>query len=241
MLFDSPEEMMRYVKEQSDTVILSFSRGKDSIAAWIKLKEYGLKVIPVHMYTVPGISFVDESLRYYEKAFKTKIYDMPHPAFYRQLRNFIFQAPQNLRIIEEWNPQSFEYDDLFALVKYAAGVPQETFTAVGVTQNDSLTRRATISKYGPLNESRRQFYPIYDWSKRNIVDAITEAKVQLPIDYRMFGRSWDGLDYRFIVKIKKYFPDDYAKIVEVFPLVEIEILRYEWRAKHLKEKKGVVN
>ena len=40
----------------------------------------------------------------------------------------------------------------------------------------------------------------------------------LPVDYEMFGRSFDGIDYRFISPIKERFPDDYARILEWFPM-----------------------
>ena len=51
--------------------------------------------------------------------------------------------------------------------------------------------------------------------------------VKLPIDYEMFGKSFDGLDYRFLKPIKERFPEDYAKIKEFFPLIDLEILRYD--------------
>jgi hypothetical protein len=64
-------------------------------------------------------------------------------------------------------------------------------------------------------------------TKDELVVSLQEAGVCLPVDYEMFGRSFDGLDYRFLKPIRHRFPKDYAKIVEMFPLVEIESFRYE--------------
>ena len=53
--------------------LLGFSRGKDSIAAWLYLRGFFSEVIPFHCSSIPHLSFVDESLDYYEDVFKTKI------------------------------------------------------------------------------------------------------------------------------------------------------------------------
>lgn len=46
--------------------LLAFSRGKDSIAAWLELGESGLfpEIVPFHLDGCPGMSFVEGSLRY---------------------------------------------------------------------------------------------------------------------------------------------------------------------------------
>lgn len=237
--FENSDALCEYVKTLSPTVVLSFSRGKDSIAAWLQLKAHGFKVIPVHMHSVPGISFVDESLRYYEDVFQTKIYNMPHPSFYRWLAYLIFQSPDHWPAIVERDLPDYNLDDLFNIVKASRGYPLSTFTAVGVTQFDSLTRRASISRFGPLNPNRRQFFPIYDWNKPRIVREIRLANIKLPKEYRIFGRSWDGIDFRFIEPIKRHYPDDYARILEWFPVLEIEIKRYQWRKEHLDAQAAI--
>jgi hypothetical protein len=54
-----------------------------------------------------------------------------------------------------------------------------------------------------------------------------EHKCKLPIDYHLFGRSFDGMDYRFLKPIKDNFPKDFEKILEWFPLADLEIFRAE--------------
>lgn len=48
---------------------------------------------------------------------------------------------------------------------------------------------------------------------------------QLPVDYKLFGRTFDGIDYRFLKPIKENFPRDYEKIITWFPLAELELFR----------------
>ena len=49
----------------------------------------------------------------------------------------------------------------------------------------------------------------------------------LPIDYDLFGRTFDGLDYRFIKPISENLPDDFELIRRWFPGVDLEMMRYE--------------
>ena len=58
-----------------------------------------------------------------------------------------------------------------------------------------------------------------------MANIINENNCKVPIDYKIFGRSFDGLVYRFMLPLKKYFPNDYAKIKEYFPLIDLEIER----------------
>lgn len=59
--------------EHGPTALLAFSRGKDSIAAWLTLRKYFDNVVPLFWYLVPDLEFELESLDYFERFFGTKI------------------------------------------------------------------------------------------------------------------------------------------------------------------------
>ena len=50
------------------------------------------------------------------------------------------------------------------------------------------------------------------------MDAIRGAGIELPPEYAWFGRSFDGLDRRFLGPIQQHAARDYARILEWFPL-----------------------
>ena len=83
--------------------VLAFSAGKDSIAAWLALRELGIEVRPVYKFLVPGLAFVERSLAYYESHFGVPIARVPHPSLFRWLRILTFQAPEHCRILEEFD------------------------------------------------------------------------------------------------------------------------------------------
>jgi hypothetical protein len=41
----------------------------------------------------------------------------------------------------------------------------------------------------------------------------------------MFGRSFDGIDYRFLEPISRLYPEDYQRILQDFPLADLELFR----------------
>lgn len=238
MQFESSEELNKYVSDLSGgTAVLAFSTGKDSVATWLAMQKYFTRIVPYYLYLVPGLSFVDRSLDYYEKFFDTHIIRLPHPSFYRQLNALTFQAPENCHIIEEAQLPDFDYDDINQIIREDFNLG-DVYSASGVRARDSINRWSAIKKYGPLNETRKTFYPIFDYDKKRMIQTLRDGKVKLSVDYRMFGRSFDGIDQRFIREVKKYYPDDYKKILQWFPLAEIELKRMEFRAAYYKQFGG---
>lgn len=207
-------------------VLLSFSRGKDSIAAYYQLRKYFSKIHLFHLLRVPDVRFVEDSLLYFENKWQTKIHRIIHPAFYRQINNFLFQTPERAAIIHQLALPNHTIDDFNNLIPIDLGCPN-SFVAIGNRQNDSQTRRMAIKRNGAFSDKKRTFFPIYDWTNEDIRKCLKENEVKLPIDYELFGRSWDGLHYQFTSQIKKHLPEDYNVVKHYFPLIDLEILRYE--------------
>ena len=46
-------DVIRTIQDETDTVLMSFSRGKDSIAAWLTIRPYFKRIVPYHLWGVP--------------------------------------------------------------------------------------------------------------------------------------------------------------------------------------------
>lgn len=223
-------ELCQQVASECDTVMLAFSTGKDAICSWLQLRRYFKRVIPYYGYLVPGLRFVEDSLRYYEDYFGCHIYRLPHPAFFRMLREHVYQSPPRRIMVQNMGlPEHREYNDdtIAAIMRDSLDLPPSAYMAIGVRTADSPIRRASIKAHGPLNRNRRVFYPIFDWLKADILRELREANIKLPVDYKMFGRTFDGLDYRFTKPISEWFPGDYERIRNWFPLIDMSIAKWE--------------
>ena len=217
-------ELRKQLKDT--TVLLSFSRGKDSLAAWLALREAGVNVIPYHLYLVPGLRFVDESLDYFADFFGVgAILNLPHPSLSRWLSNLVFQPPERCRIIEAASIPVPDYVELNSIVRNYLDLPDDTWVCDGVRAADSPNRRMGLATHGPVNHRARTMKVIWDWRIATVRDAIERSGVKLPPDYDWFGRSFDGLDLRFLRELKTHAPDDYQRILEWFPLADLELAR----------------
>lgn len=230
MHFENSEQLNRWVAERQDgTTLLAFSCGKDSIAAWLEMKKYFHTIVPVYHYLVPGLEFVERSLAYYEDFFETRIIRMPSPSLYRLLNAFAFQAPENLHIIDKFDLPDFTTENINDAVRADLGLNSEIMCANGVRAVDSPHRWLAVKTHGPVNLKKKSYMSVFDWRIKRLRDELEAAGVKLPVDYQMFGRSFDGIDYRFLAPIKEHFPDDYERILHFFPLAELELKRAEFR------------
>lgn len=213
-------------KIAGDTILLSFSRGKDSIAMWLDLRKE-FNIIPYYMYWVPGLEYEEESLQYYERFFGCHITRVPHPYFYKHLNNFMFQPPERVAVIRAVNMPNFTFADMDDMLAKQFGL-DNPFTAIGMRAADGIDRRNMIHQMGALGtKSRRYFYSIWDWDIKQTASIINDNDCKIPLDYRVYGRTLASWDYQYIKPMKKHFPRDYQKLVEWFPFIELEFFRYE--------------
>lgn len=228
MIYRNSDELCQAMAERTNGVtLLRFSCGKDAIASYIQLRRYFHTIIPVYHYLHPDLSFVNKSLEYYEGIIGRHIIRVPNQMLYKHLNSGLFQTKRSWEAILNYDLPNFDNDDVNEYIKEDLGLDQGVFTAVGVRAADSLNRRRSIKMHGAVNEKRKSFFPVYDWNMERLVKEIWRSGIKLPIDYKIWGKSFDGLDYRFIKPLKDHFPEDYDKLREYFPLIDVEIKRYD--------------
>lgn len=220
-------ETIAKVREGNAETLLAFSTGKDAIAAWLAIRDSFDAVHPYYLYLVPGLEFVEESLAYYEQFFGVKIARLPHPSIHRWLNNFTFQPPERCAVIEQAALPEFDYRDIRRALIKDHGLSETMLVADGVRAADSPMRRIAIKTHGPISLNQGRYHPVWDWLKADLIACFRKHGVKLPVDYKLFGRSFDGLDLRFLLPLKKHRPADYRKILEWFPLADLEVFRWE--------------
>jgi predicted phosphoadenosine phosphosulfate sulfurtransferase len=231
------------VRTQSDTVILAFSSGKDSICSWLKMLKFWKpeQIIPVHYYMVAGhpqengygvLPHVERALQYYEDFFGTHIIRLPHPMWYRTLRARVFQPAERLKIIGQLQIAGrFPKLDMDSITQWFKKETdnQETWEGVGIRMKDNMQRRMAVKKHGSALPSGKRFYPVWDYSVQDVRDALKASGIHMSVQYRLFGRSFGGLDARYTKTIREKAPEDWETLKAWYPLVDLDIFRYECR------------
>lgn len=212
------------------STLCSFSTGKDSLATYLQVRDHFENVVPFYLQGVPGLEFVEDNLAYYEKLIGRHIIRLPQPKFYAMLNELTYQPPDEARhkLIWSWCLPNHTHEEIHEAVCKCEGLdPLTTYTAIGLKYADSIQRRTALSKNGLVTHSRKKYYPIAEYTKQDVLDAVRNAGWKLPTDYRYFKDSLDGLQIRYLLPIKKHFPRDYERILAWFPMAAMEIERYE--------------
>lgn len=206
--------------------LISFSGGKDAWCCELALREHMDTTLYAY-YLVPGLEVVDEYLDYCERKAGKKIYRLPSPRIYARLNEMHYQPPERVGVIDAACLPKIDFDTISRVAEEASGLPENMWTAIGVRAADSIARAGAIKAHGCWSDKRRIFYPVWDWKKSDVLDALKRNDVKLSKEYLAFGRNMDGLFLLYALGLKKHFPRDYAKVLEFFPFVELEIFRYE--------------
>lgn len=222
------DEMLAEINQ--DTVLLSFSRGKDAWGCWCALRDK-VDIQPFHYYVgIPHLTFVDEYLAYAEKIMGKEIITLPPPQTLRRLSpEPADQPPNRLLVLQAFDLKAYTFEELQDLVKEICGLPQSTYTALGVRACDSARRALFFKSHGPLSRNQKKFYPVWDWNKEKLLTELKRHDIKLPVDYKMFGRTFDGTFYMYIAGIKKYYPADYRRMLDYYPFLDEEVFRHEKR------------
>lgn len=240
MLVGTPEsrELCQKVAQRTDTVLLGFSRGKDSIATVLWLKEFFPRIILFHKDGCPGMPFVDRSLAYYEGVFDLEI-DRCYPSdLFTYIGGMRYQLIEDEDFIDDLDLGQFIYDhdDLTAWIRAKHKAPH-AWLAWGLSYKDNLMRAVRTNLRDGWIEDAQVFYPIFDWTRNDILGAIETSGVKLPEDYHYANRSFnDMVNSRHFERMATQSPKDWEAVKTVFPLIDAARARLEFRNMHFAAK-----
>lgn len=213
LLFDSIKTQSLITKN----VLVSFSGGKDSIVTLDLCMKYFDNVTPFFMYLVPDLSFQEKTLQWYEKKYNTKIIRLPHFEVSNFMRYGTFREfDLDVKIIS--------ITDVYEYVRQETGY---YWIAAGERINDSIIRRAMIKNSGTIDKKRGRFYPIAYWTKQEIQQYIKIKRLYLSPEQKKIGFSFRSLAGQELSIIKKMYPDDYKKILRMYPFAGASVKRFE--------------
>lgn len=208
---------IRTMAKMTDEVIVAFSGGKESIVVLDLCVKHFKRVVPFFMYYVPGLSFQEKQLRWYEDKYGLEIVRLPHFELsnlmrYGTYRNIDLDVPIiGMNEIYQWMRETYGIN----------------WIAAGERSGDSVIRGAMIKHSGSIDEKRGRFYPVAWWTKQEILDYIRVKKLYQGMDSRVMGTSFHGINTPSLVFLNEYFPTDYQRALRLFPLAEGAITRYK--------------
>lgn len=213
-------ELFDPVKVQSkvtDSVIVAFSCGKESIVTLDLCCRYFKNVKAFYLYVVPQVSFIEKVLQWYENKYNIEIIRLPHMDVGCFFRYGSFRRPDPTFPIVSMN-------DVYQYVRLETDI---WWIAAGERIKDSIVRRAMIKKSSSIDVQRGRFYPVANFSKKDIYDYIKYHKLYLGEYNKIAGHSFGGLEWAELEIIRDRFPSDWEKFKNLYPFVEAALKRHE--------------
>lgn len=213
LLFDP----LKTQSQITDSVIVGFSGGKDSIVTLDLCFRYFKRVVPFFMYLVPGLEFQEKMLRWYENKYNTEIIRVPH-----------FEVSEFLKYgsftLYDHDIDIVGITDIYEYIRQQSGIH---WIAAGERCADSIVRNAMIKQSGSIDYKRGRFYPIAYWKKNDVMQYIKHKKLYLSPEQKKLGFSFRSLAGSELAVIKENYPEDYKKILKIYPFAEAGVVRYQ--------------
>ena len=214
VLFDSIKTMSKI----TDSVLVAFSGGKESVVVLDMCFRYFDHVQPYFQYWVPGLSFNEKLLNWYENKYNTEIIRVPVENTGAMFRYGVFTVPDpTFPVVSE--------TDVWNYMRHETGI---WWVAGGERINDSLMRRARIKKSSSIDVNSGRLFPVAMWKTQECYDYIKHHKLFLSKEQKELKHSLRIFHTDDLLYIKEHLPDDYEKIVHMFPLVGAVIKRAEF-------------
>lgn len=218
------EGLFDAVKRQAlltDSVIVSYSGGKDSAVTLDLCSRYFKTVHVFFMHQVPDLSFQEAVLKWAEKKYSVEIYKIPHWELSYFYQRGIYVKPD----------ASVKTVDIKDIYNHVRGAFDCHWISAGERCKDSMVRNAMIKKSGSIDVKRGRFFPLAYWSKDHVVRYIEQHQLKVSPESKILGHSFRSLDAKDLLAIKQHYPADFAKVVQAFPQCEVAIAREQMYGK----------
>jgi hypothetical protein len=239
---DFKEKISYLKKDKKNIFLLHFSCGADSIAAYIRLKDEGIKPILCYQYFLPDIPFIKNYIDYFEKKYNEKIIQTPSTLFYENFDNAFYQNPLLQDRIYEAMGKYELYTRNKKTLKYELGQrfsqngKYNVIHCVGLKYTDGINRFTHLRKNGVLFKDH--LYPVADCKVSDIKQLLDKENLKLPIEYKLWGISFESPRSFNIPLIKEHLPESYKYIKKYCPFIAIEAHRpkYNELNRHFKSR-----
>jgi phosphoadenosine phosphosulfate reductase len=201
-------------------IIVSFSCGKDSIACLDVCARQFQRIAAFFMYWVKDLAFQEATLTAAERRYGIKIERVPH---------FALADVLSTNEMADFHPNTPEFRTI-TMRQVQDSWRRKTglqWIATGEKKNDSFTRRFMLKAAGEWDQKRGVYCPLMNWTNAQVFSYLRMRHIQLPAEYTYMKGSWGGFHGKELQSVKRYFPADYRKILEVFPHCEALVRSYE--------------
>lgn len=213
------DEILSHVDEMREKdLVLSFSTGADSLACYLRLKEWGIKPAAlVYNYYLPGLTMVETYLRWFEREYGMEVIRIPGHLGISDIGNGLFQRPGIGKKMHKHCPIQCDRDTVNASILDC--FDRDPHMVIGLRYTDGYFRYKAITEKGSVRNARfKQWNPCASFTLTDTEEIIRRHSAKLPFEYRFIGRSFESPRATVAIPMRDNAPKTWAQIKQVFPL-----------------------
>lgn len=198
------------------SVAVGFSGGKDSLVCLDLATRIFDHVVAYHMWFISGLACVEAELDKARRRWGVQILSYPHWDLAAALRGGVYCVEG------EWTEDlpRWEMSDIYSMVMSETGAG---CVVRGSKLSDSVWRRRTMATI----KRETLIHPLAQWNKRDVLAYLHAQQIPVPSST---GSNATGIDLKreSVLWLHDNHPDDYRRMLEVFPFAEAIVWRREF-------------
>jgi phosphoadenosine phosphosulfate reductase len=197
------------MKQQHDTVLVSYSGGKDSVVCLDLAVKTFKRVEAFFMYFVPEMECVLPAMEYAKQRWGITVRQYPHFAVLDDMRRGVYcNNTDKISELPQYNLQ-----DIYNVARADTGIKP---VITGAKRNDSMMRRQRM-KWQKMGTGD-VWHPLAGWTNHDVRAYVLSHKLQAPMSNSVGGRQSSGLDLTedSLLWLHDNYPKDFAKVSQVF-------------------------
>lgn len=216
--------MLKKIRQETDSVLVAFSTGKDSLCCLDLCTQIFPEVRGYFLYTIPGLRMFAGKLEYARARWDVEILEREHPQRAYLRRAGIYRPPSARDRSLRASSWSGVEDD----IRREIGSPA-LWIVRGWKMADGITRRITLTTYedDSICRATHRIYPISHWCANEVARYMRLRQIPVPDSFG--ARTFDvELTPATLRAIRDAYPDDYSRILAEYPQAEAAIMRDEY-------------
>ena len=215
----------------SNSAILFYSGGKDSVCLLDLIYPYFKRIYLVYMYLVNDLEHITKYLRYAQNKYPNVIIvRIPHFTLAVNLKYGTFTS-KKIKVAKQTLSSTDKY------VRKQLGCPISFY---GMKMSDSLARRLFLGTYENkmICRATNKYYPLSKWKQKDVLSYIKNHKLPPTINYGQGRGSGMMLDVKSLLWMRENYPQDLEKIYKTFPLMRNVLIKYDYEQRNKTEQDG---
>jgi phosphoadenosine phosphosulfate reductase len=215
--------MERIANLSGGSILVGLSGGKDSLVTLDLCCRNMSLVEAYYMYLVPGLETFEAPVDAAAKRHGVKVHKVPHWELARLVKHAVLR-PHTAGSAELRERKLRDVEDA---LRKQTGIG---WFAMGERASDSFTRRFYTHKDDGVHVAPRRAFPIWDWLDGDVYSYLRVRKIQPPAVDDGFTKNRSSgftLTGSCLSTLRRCNPDDYRRVLRMFPYAEAEVIKYE--------------